>query len=68
MVTEKPNVPPNARYTITQTAELLHVCTNSVRKYRDTLDIRMGERAIGGRFFTGMQVSFIWEKVSKYGI
>lgn len=58
----EPNVCLTARYTMNQTAEILGIHRNTLRRYSDRGLIKHGNRKIGrkNKFFLGREILRFW--------
>lgn len=63
MVNEQPQIPPSARYTIQEAAQILGISRNTLRRYTNIgpTGIRCSYRKSNGRkFYTGLDIVKFW--------
>ena len=62
MVTQEPNVRPDGRYSVKQTAALLGFHRNTLLKYTNKGTIRCGiRRSTTRKFYTGAEIIRFWK-------
>ena len=63
MVVEQPIVRPNARYTVTETCNLLGIHRNTLRRYTMMGRIKLGVRKSTARkFYLGSEILNFWTR------
>lgn len=62
LVIQEPNVRPDGRYNVKQTAALLGFHRNTLLKYTNEGKIRCGiRRSTSRKFYTGMEIIRFWK-------
>lgn len=56
-----PDINPNARYNLTQTARLLDINRSTLYRYICVGAVKVNIRKVGGKFITGQEIINIWK-------
>lgn len=61
MVTEEPKIPDNGRYSVAETAKILGIHRDTLRRHTESRDIKFGLRRTNGRkFYLGSEIKRYW--------
>lgn len=62
MTSTQPMASPSARYSISETCQLLEIHRNTLRRYTEQGDITCGYRGNFKKFYTGLEIVKFWRK------